>query len=111
MMHFAAIHVLLHLLYILGILLKPETQTKATGQTIELTCKVHDTGIDELTYQWTILGLVVVNASSVLTIPNATVNDSGIYFCVVHVIGGSNDGIKSNIATISILSELKKQCC
>ena len=28
----------------------PETQTKATGQTIELTCKVHDTGIDELTY-------------------------------------------------------------
>jgi len=100
-----------HLVYIPGVLLKPDHQTEATGQKIELTCEVHGTSLDDLTYQWIIPGQVKINDSYALTIPNATVNDSGIYFCIVHTIDSSNDGIKSNIANVSILGKLKKQCC
>ena len=109
-MYYSAVltlHDALHLMYTPGVLLKPDHQTEATGQTIELTCKVRGTSIDNLTYQWIIPGSVVVNGSNALTIPNTTVNDSGIYFCIVHAINGSNEGIKSNLANVSILGKFK----
>ena len=93
-----------------GVTVEPEKQTKATGQTIELTCIVNGTSSASLMYQWIISRLylkpVVVNSSNVLTIPNASVSNSGVYYCVVFISGHNNTGVQSNSATVSILRKL-----
>ena len=97
----------------LGITVEPESQTKATGQTIELTCDVYGTSTDSLMYQWIIprqyLGFLyidIVNGSKVLTIPNATVSDSGVYSCVVFTSSNSNTGVQSDSANVTIIRKL-----
>ena len=98
--------------------LHPENRTNATGQTIELMCDVFgiDTDIDDdLVYQWiksdplgqlgwrSLLQPVVLNGSNVLPITNASVNDNGVYNCVVFSIDNNSTAVKSNLASITIL--------
>ena len=91
-------------------------QTNATGQTIELMCDVFGTGTDDdLVYQliksdpldqsgWTsLLEPVIVNGSNVLLITNASVNDNGVYNCIVFSINNNSTVVKSNSANVSIL--------
>lgn len=103
-------HIIIELFWwYIGIVLEPESQTKATGQTIELTCNVNGTSTDILTYQWIIrwyLDPVVVNGSNVLTIPNATVNNSAVYYCAVFITGNINTRVQSNSAIVTILRKL-----
>jgi len=72
----------------IDIILHPENETIATGQTVVLTCEAYDTGTDNLTYQWikmekNTLAQVLVHYSNHLIISNASINDSGVYNCVV----------------------------
>ena len=91
--------------------LHPQSKTIATGQTIVLTCTVHDTDTDNLTYWWTKKGgksalvPLVVNSSNLLMISNATVGDSGMYNCIVLISASSNTTIKSNPANVTVLGE------
>ena len=99
-----------------GVTLHPENQANATGQMIELTCDIYgiDTD-DDLVYQWiksdpldqsgwtSLPEPVVVNGSNVLLITNATVNDNGLYYCIVFSIDDNSTVVKSNSASVTIL--------
>ena len=79
-------------------------------------CDVFGTGTDDdLVYQliksdpldqsgWTsLLEPVVVNGSNVLPITNATVNNNGVYNCIVFSINNNSTVVKSNTASVTIL--------
>ena len=91
------------------IILHPQNETVATGQTIVLTCMVYYTGMDDITYQWTkteeknvIVPLVAYDSN--LTIYDTNVNDTGMYNCIAFS-SSSNTSIKSNTASVSVLGE------
>ena len=107
-----------------GITLQPENQTSATGQTIKLTCDVYGTDIaNDLVYQWIKSGRrsdqsgqrnaqsgwrsvskpIIVNGSSVLQITDASIDDSGVYNCVVFSTDNNSTVAKSNSASVTIL--------
>ena len=49
----------------------------------------------------------VVNGSNVLTIPNATVSNSGIYYCAVFITSNNDTLVQSNrSANVTILRKL-----
>ena len=99
-----------------GIKLYPKNQTVATGQTIELTCDVYGTGTDNgLVYQWTnskwqstpaAIEMNRQNNSNMLRIHNVSVNDSGVYNCIVFNAGSNSTVVKSNSANVTILGML-----
>ena len=114
-----------------GITLHPENQTNATGQTVELTCDVYGTDTnDDLVYQWIKSGRrndqsgqrntqsgwrslpepVAVNGSNVLPITNATIDDSGMYNCVVFSTDNNSTEAKSNSASVTILGKYSYIC-
>ena len=88
----------------------PENQTIATGQPIILVCIVNATSANNLTYQWTKsspLEPVVLNGSSnMLFIHDASVNDSGVYYCGVFDAQENSTAVKSNAANVTVLGEL-----
>ena len=92
------------------IILHPQNETVATGQTMVLTCTVNYTGMDDITYNWTktqgknvIEHLVAYD--SYLTIYDTNVNDTGMYNCFAFS-PSSNASIKSNTANVSVLGKL-----
>ena len=107
-----------------GITLQPENQMNATGQTIELTCVVYGANIvNDLVYQWIKSGRrsdqlgqrntqsgwrslskpIIVNGSNVLSITDASIDDSGVYNCVVFSTDNNSTVATSNSASVTIL--------
>ena len=92
--------------YFADITTNPEDRIVAVGTDVALICDA--SGADNLNYQWMRMGEKTIPSraigvhSSTLIIPNITVNDSGLYKCVV---SSGDVTVTSKVGNVSVLSK------